>query len=214
MNPCQGYGALLAPISGEHSSGDADNAGDLNKLHTAAKNERISKRGSKSWARASVTLLPHLFTWHLAESRAFAIRSCFNWGQGARPLAKSPDKQSRALCELKTRWIREAGQLSQFSDFEAALLRHGLAVRKTNRARSMPTANQARTVEFGGQRTRAVVGFQLRVKVARAIAAHGPEPFAEFSKRACRSARARKRSPIASRSSRFVDRAPETNLSG
>jgi hypothetical protein len=51
-------------------------------------------------------------------------------------LGKNPKDRKRALEQLKAKWAEEGGRLAQFPDFEAALLRRGLAARRNSRKRS------------------------------------------------------------------------------
>lgn len=51
-------------------------------------------------------------------------------------LGKKLNDRNRALEQLKAKWAEEGERLAQFPDFEAALLRRGLAVRRNSRKRS------------------------------------------------------------------------------
>lgn len=114
-------------------------AGDLNKLHEAAKNARDLENRVKDLGKgigdvtAGIFLREMRVTWPKAEPLPSDLVLIGAKELGLLP--KVPISKARALSELKTRWMREAGRLSQFPDFEAALLRHGLAVRKTHRAK-------------------------------------------------------------------------------
>jgi hypothetical protein len=109
-------------------------AGDLNKLHEAAKNARDLEDRIKELGKGVGDVTAGIFlremrgTWPKAEPLPSELVLI-----GAKELSLLPKvsmNKARALSELKTKWIREGGRLSQFPDFEAALLRHGLAVRK------------------------------------------------------------------------------------
>jgi hypothetical protein len=119
-------------------------AGDLNKLHAAAKNARDLENRIKELGKGIGDVTAGIFlremrgTWAKAEPLPSELVLIGAKELGLLP--KAPINKARALNELKTRWIREGGRLSQFLDFEAALLRHGLAVRKAQHAK--PRANQ------------------------------------------------------------------------
>jgi endonuclease III len=113
-------------------------AGDLNNLHAASENPRDLEYRVKELGKGIGEVTAGIFLremrgiWPKAEPLPSDLVLL-----GARKLGllpKAPSSRAHALRELKTLWIRENGPVSQFANFEAALVRYGLAIRKTHRS--------------------------------------------------------------------------------
>jgi hypothetical protein len=114
--------------------------GDLNTLHSVAKDtgdleQRIRQLGKGvGEVSAGIFLREMRGTWRKAEPLPsdLVLSGAENLGL----LRKKPKDRKRALEQLKAKWAEEGGRLARFPDFEAALLRRGLAVRRNLRKRS------------------------------------------------------------------------------
>lgn len=113
-------------------------AGDLNKLHATAENPRDLERRIKELGKGIGDVTAGIF---LREMRGIWVKAeplpsdlVLLAAMQLDLLPKAPSNSAHALRELKALWICENGRLSQFADFEAALVRHGLAVRKAHRS--------------------------------------------------------------------------------
>ena len=114
--------------------------GDLNTLHSRAKGpgdleQRIRQLG-KGVGEVSVGIFLREMrgTWHKAEPLPSDL--VLSGAESLGLLGKNPKDRKRALEQLKAKWAEEGGRLAQFPDFEAALLRRGLAARRNSRKRS------------------------------------------------------------------------------
>jgi hypothetical protein len=114
--------------------------GDLNTLHSGAKDlgdleQRIRQLG-KGVGEVSVGIFLREMrgTWRKAEPLPSDL--VLSGAESLGLLGKNPKDRKRALEHLKAKWAEEGGRLAQFPDFEAALLRRGLAVRRNSRKRS------------------------------------------------------------------------------
>ncbi|MGD0290471.1 MAG: hypothetical protein ABSC63_12545 [Candidatus Binataceae bacterium] len=114
--------------------------GDLNTLHSGAKGpgdleQRIRQLG-KGVGEVSVGIFLREMrgTWRKAEPLPSDL--VLSGAESLGLLGKNPKDRKRALEQLKAKWAEEGGRLAQFPDFEAALLRRGLAARRNSRKRS------------------------------------------------------------------------------
>ena len=114
--------------------------GDLNTLHSRAKDpadleQRIRQLGKGVGEITSGIFLREMRgTWRKAEPLPSDL--VLSGAESLGLLGKKPNDRNRSLEQLKAKWAEEGGRLEQFPDFEAALLRRGLVVRRTARKRS------------------------------------------------------------------------------
>jgi len=123
--------------------------GDLNTLHSKAKDaadleQRIRQLGKGiGEVTAGIFLRELRGTWRKAEPMPSDL--VLSGAESLGLLEKNPQDKKRALDQLKARWTEQGGRLAQFPDFEAALLRHGLAVRRIARKRARRVGEEGMT---------------------------------------------------------------------
>lgn len=114
--------------------------GDLNTLHSSAEGpadlEQKIRQLGKGVGEVSVGIFLREMRgiWRKAEPMPSDL--VLSGAESLGLLGKNPKDKRRALEELKAKWAEEGGRPAQFPDFEAALLRRGLATRRNSRKRS------------------------------------------------------------------------------
>jgi hypothetical protein len=109
--------------------------GDLNALHAAAGSSQDLEKSLRELGKGIGDVTVGIFLremrgiWRMAEPLPSELVLIGAKEQGLLP--RSLTDKKRALVELKSKWKEEGGRPSQFPDLEAALLRRGLAVRRT-----------------------------------------------------------------------------------
>jgi hypothetical protein len=115
--------------------------GDLNTLHAQAKNPRNLEQRIRELGKGIGDVTIGIFlrelrgTWPMAEPLPSEL--VLVGAQDLGLLPRSLKDKRCALVELKAKWEREGSQLSQFPDFEAALVRRGLSVRRRFRKQTV-----------------------------------------------------------------------------
>ena len=147
-------------------------AGDLNKMHVAAENARDLEERVKALGEGIGEVTAGIFLREMrgAWPKAQPLPSDLVL-VGAKDLGllkEDCSSKTRALSDLKATWAREGGRSPQFPAFEAALLRHGLAVRRRRAPKRSTT--ERRAMNSANHKIRAFIGFQLNVEVVRALA--------------------------------------------
>jgi endonuclease III len=113
--------------------------GDLHTLHSRAEGpadleQKIHELGKGIGdITAGIFLREMRGIWRKAEPMPSDL--VLSGAQSLGLLGRNPQDKKRALEQLKIKWAEEGGRPAQFPDFEAALLRRGLAVRRNSRKR-------------------------------------------------------------------------------
>ncbi|HLI62733.1 MAG TPA: hypothetical protein VKV05_04995 [Terriglobales bacterium] len=112
-------------------------AGDLNALHAAASDEAELQALLRALAKGIGEVTVNIFlremrgVWSKAEPLPSELVLKAAAGLGLIAAAEQDPRQALAI--LKRKWTDEGNRLQDFADFEAALLRVGLAMRRRHR---------------------------------------------------------------------------------
>lgn len=122
-------------------------AGDLNQLHASAADSEDLEQKLKSLAKGIGDITLNIFlrelrgVWRKAEPLPSQL--VLMAAKDMRLLPEGPRDRSRALELLKETWMAEGNRGEDFPDFEAALVRHGLELRRSTARPRRRTANEA-----------------------------------------------------------------------
>jgi hypothetical protein len=124
--------------------------GDLNQLHAAASNPRDLEERLKNLGKGIGEVTVNIFlrelrgVWRKAEPALSEL--AMSAARDLQLLPKRPGGKARALALLKKTWTAEGNRDADFPDFEAALVRYGLARRRgaSIRRRLHPASPAAR----------------------------------------------------------------------
>jgi len=115
--------------------------GDLNRLHTAAIDSADLEQKLKSLAKGIGDVTVNIFlrelrgVWRKAEPLPSAL--VLTAAADLRLLPRALKNRRRSLEMLQQAWIADGNRIESFPDFEAALIRHGLELRR-RASRSAP----------------------------------------------------------------------------
>ena len=126
--------------------------GNLNNLHTIASDARDLEGRLKALGKGIGDVTANIFlrelrgTWPKAEPlpSVLVLTAAKNLGLIPQAMADQRD----ALQLLKEQWRDDGNSLKRFADFEAALVRWGLALRKQSRSQSYASGYLARPESF------------------------------------------------------------------
>ena len=113
--------------------------GDLNLLHARSRNPKDLEERLRELGKGIGDVTVGIFLremrgiWRQAEPLPSDL--VLNAAKELKFLPKNLRDKKRALVELKAKWTKAGGLLTRFADFEAALLRRGLAIRRASRKR-------------------------------------------------------------------------------
>jgi hypothetical protein len=119
-------------------------AGDLNALHAAASDEAELQALLRALAKGIGEVTVNIFlremrgVWSKAEPLPSELVLKAAAGLGLIDAAEQDPRQALAI--LKRKWTDEGNRLQDFADFEAALLRVGLAMRRRHRPHAVSVA--------------------------------------------------------------------------
>jgi hypothetical protein len=111
-----------------------DYGGDLNALHAAATDTADLEERLKALGKGIGDVTVNIFlrelrgVWSKAEPLPSEL--VLNGAKDLGLIPKASEDRRKALAVLKERWLAEGNRPQDFADFEAALLRWGLALRR------------------------------------------------------------------------------------
>ncbi len=122
--------------------------GDLNRLHETARDPRDLEAKLKALGKGIGDVTVEIFlremrsTWEKADPPLSELAMLA--AKERKLLPEQLVDRRRALALLKERWTREGNRGADFADFEAALVRHGLALRRRRGRRERHESPRAR----------------------------------------------------------------------